>query len=79
MKPFPWKLHSLNDILFAQYANGDSIVNEEKQQKSVNFKLDEAIHKQLRHLALDQSQTFQDFVKTVLTEKAQQVFKHESN
>ena len=56
-------------------------MNEEKQQKSVNvnFKLDEAIHKQLRHLALDRSQTFQDFVKTVLTEKANQVFKHESN
>ncbi len=54
-------------------------MNEEKQQKSVNFKLDEAIHKQLRHLALDQSQTLQDFVKTVLTEKANQVFKHETH
>ena len=54
-------------------------MNEEKQQKSVNFKLDEAIHKQLRHLALDRSQTFQDFVKTVLTEKANQVFKHETH
>lgn len=42
-------------------------MNEEKQQKSVNFKLDEELHKQLRHLALDQSQTFKDFVKTVLT------------
>ena len=54
-------------------------MNEEKQQKSVNFKLDEAVHKQLRHLALDQSQTLQDFVKTVLTEKANQVFKHEAH
>ncbi len=53
-------------------------MNEEKQ-KAVNFKLDAELHKQLRHLAIDQSQTFQDFVKTVLTEKAQQVFNHETH
>ncbi len=40
--------------------------------KSVNFKIDEETHKQLRHLALDHSQTFKDFVKTLLTERVQQ-------
>lgn len=54
-------------------------MNDDQKQKAVNFKLDAELHKQLRHLALDQSQTFQDFVKTVLTEKAQQVFKHETH
>jgi|APTNR8051073442_1049403.scaffolds.fasta_scaffold04774_7 uncharacterized protein (DUF1778 family) len=50
-------------------------MSEDQKQKGINIKIDEETHKQLRHLALDHSQTFKDFVKTVLTNHAQKEIK----
>lgn len=37
-----------------------------KENKNINFKIDEYTHRKLKYLALDNSQTLKEFLKTTL-------------